>query len=87
MSHSLLAIEYSLTISLRPHFLSVTQEADVISIVISHPSFVLLSTQDRVSLVFNLLNKSNPDIIKTNQIIVQPYSSDEMMDLFEHLGK
>jgi len=84
MLNDIQALESLLSVHLRPHFLAITSEDNVINIVISHPSFVFQYMHERVSKVFSLIKNHNSDILTRNIVVVQPFSADEMNDLFEY---
>ena len=80
----LASIESVLSIHLRPHFLSVTKEEEVISIIVSHPSFSFLAVSERISKIFDLLKLHNPVIFNQTNVVVQAFSEEELEDLFEY---
>lgn len=83
MQIDVVAIESTLS-KLNPHFLSVTDDGDFINVVVSHPRFVFQQMHERVADVFSLIKKYNVDIMKRKLVVVQPFSADEMQDLFEY---
>ena len=82
--NDILLLESTLSVHLRPHFLAVTAEDNVINVVVSHPSFVFQHMNERVAKIFNLIKQYNADILARNIVVVQPFSAEEMNDLFEY---
>lgn len=83
---TLAKIESLLVTTIRPSFLSVTEEKDNIPhilIVVSHPNFRYFSFQQRVSRIYSLLTNHLYDTIEERTVIVQAYDDTEMGEIIE----
>lgn len=78
------SLESIICVHVRPHFLSITEEDGVFSVIISHPSFLFMTMPERVSRIFDLIRIWNPDILKQGTIVVQAFDGKELEDIFQY---
>jgi hypothetical protein len=71
----------------RPTFLIITKpdEDNDIQVVISCLAFKTMNISERISYVFNLINKHIPDVMEDRLIIIQAFDPDEMIDVLEQI--
>lgn len=80
-------IESVLCAYARPTFLIITKpdEDNDIQVVISCLAFKTMNVSERISYVFNLINKHIPDVMEDRLIIIQAFDPDEMIDVLEQI--
>jgi hypothetical protein len=82
-------IEKTLVFAFRPTFLSITHISDkkhpTLRVVISATSFNKKSVDQRIAQVFNALFLADKEVVEKNSIIVEAFTSSEMVDVFEYI--
>lgn len=89
MKERLAGLESILVREFRPTFLSIKYEPNskdqFVHIVISCSQFSNLPVEKRVALVYKKILENRGDLISVLPVIVETFSSKEMVDVFEYI--
>lgn len=82
-------LEKIISTNFRPTFLSIQvneyDRSPFIHVVVSSTQFSNLSVEKRVALVFKAIVDNKEDIINIAPIVVETFSSSEMVEIFEYI--
>lgn len=82
-NNHLVQIEHTLRTYLKPSFLMVDMNQDLVNVVVAHDQFHKYSPSTRVEIVFDLLKKYNNDSLVMYSVVVQTFSSIELERFLE----
>lgn len=86
IKEQLVDLEFALCSKLRPTFLTINESDDkTIQIIVSCIQFKNKSIQQRISIIFRLIESYVPDILKDRLIVVQAYDNLEIDNILDDI--